>query len=328
MKTVLRLSLLVLLIAVLAAAYLWWQEQQRDAEPPPVAQLPAAPGEAPAPASPGAPGGPRYPVPAPTDVPAVPASPLPSPEQQAAEEAHMPEAAPPAEPLPALNESTTVITQILGGMFGEDVLAALFNSDEFVRRFVVTVDSLPERKLPRQYLLFKRVPGQFLVAGEGDARSISPDNAARYAPYAQLAMRLETQRLVNLYARFYPLFQEAYAELGKPNAYFNDRVVEVIDNLLATPYIAEPIPVVQPKVFYLYADPELEALSAGQKALLRMGAANAAQVKAKLRALRLALANEPAPGDVEDDANDAAGTDAGDAAGQSTVPAAPALKVE
>lgn len=325
MKTVLRLSLLVLLIAVLAAAYLWWQEQQRGAEPSPVAQLPVAPGEMPAPATPAAP---RYPVPAPTDIPAEPASPLPSPEQQAAEEAQMPEAAPPAEPLPALNESTTVITQILGGMFGEDVLAALFNSDEFVRRFVATVDSLPEKKLPRQHLLFKRVPGQFLVAGEGDGRSISPDNAARYAPYAQLATRLETQRLVNLYARFYPLFQEAYAELGKPNAYFNDRVVEVIDNLLATPDVAEPIPVVQPKVFYLYADPELEALSAGQKALLRMGAENAAQIKTKLRALRLALANEPAPGDVEDAADDEAAGDAGDAAGQSTVPAAPALQVE
>lgn len=325
MKTVVRMSLLVLLVAVLAAVYLWWQEQQRGAEPPPVAQLPAVPGETPAPASPA---GPRYPVPAPTDVPAEPASPLPSPEQQATEEVQMPEAAPPVEPLPALNQSTTVITQILGGMFGEDVLAALFNSDEFVRRLVVTVDSLPEQKLPRQHLLFKRVPGTFLVAGEGAGQSISPENAARYAPYAQLAMRIETQRLVNLYARFYPLFQEAYAELGKPNAYFNDRMVEVIDNLLATPDVVEPIPVVQPKVFYLYADPELEALSAGQKALLRMGATNAAQVKAKLRALRLALANEPAPGDVEDAAEDEAAGDAGNAAGQDAAPATPALKVE
>lgn len=328
MKTVLRLTLLVLVITALAAGYLWWQARQRGAEPPPVAELPRAPGEVPAPGVSGAPAEPRYPVPAPGEVPAEPASPLPSPEGQAAPDASMPEAAPPAEPLPSLNESTTVITQILSGMFGEDALAALFYSDEFVRRFVVTVDSLAEKKLPRQRLLFKRVPGQFLVADEGGQRSIDPGNAARYAPYAQLATRIETQRLVNLYARFYPLFQEAYAELGRPNAYFNDRVVEVIDNLLATPDVAEPIPVVQPKVFFLYADPELEALSAGQKALLRMGSANAAQVKAKLRALRLALANEPAPGDVEDDAADDAGNDAGDAAGQSAVPAAPTLQVE
>jgi hypothetical protein len=47
---------------------------------------------------------------------------------------------------------------------------------------------------------------------------------------------------------------------------------------------------VQPGVQYQYADPKIEALSAGQKALIRMGSANAAAVKEKLRALRAALA--------------------------------------
>jgi len=46
---------------------------------------------------------------------------------------------------------------------------------------------------------------------------------------------------------------------------------------------------VQPKVFYEYADPKLEVLSAGQKILLRMGSANAEQIKAKLREIRQAL---------------------------------------
>ncbi|HEY9199375.1 MAG TPA: DUF3014 domain-containing protein, partial [Gammaproteobacteria bacterium] len=193
------------------------------------------------------------------------------------------------EPLPPLNESTGAVTDVLTGMFGADALSALFNSDEFVRRFVVTVDNLSSPKLPRQNLLFKRVAGPFAVTGEGDQRVIALENAARYAPYVELATRVETQRLVNIYERFYPLFQEAYAELGAPDAYFNDRVVEVIDHLLDTPVVAEPIPVVQPKVFYLYADPGLEALSAGQKILLRMGSANAERIKSKLRDLRAAL---------------------------------------
>jgi len=50
-----------------------------------------------------------------------------------------------------------------------------------------------------------------------------------------------------------------------------------------------PIALVQPGVQYQYADPKLEALSAGQKAMLRMGSANAAVVREKLRALRAAL---------------------------------------
>jgi hypothetical protein len=68
--------------------------------------------------------------------------------------------------------------------------------------------------------------------------------------------------------------------------YFNDRLVQVIDNLLETPEVKAPIKLVQPKVFYEYADPSLESRSAGQKLLLRMGPANAEIIKGKLRELR------------------------------------------
>jgi hypothetical protein len=46
-------------------------------------------------------------------------------------------------------------------------------------------------------------------------------------------------------------------------------------------------------VFYKFADPELESLSAGQKIMIRMGPQNAEKVKAKLRALRRELAARP-----------------------------------
>jgi hypothetical protein len=45
---------------------------------------------------------------------------------------------------------------------------------------------------------------------------------------------------------------------------------------------------------YRYADPELEARSAGQKVLMRIGNANAAVVKDKLRAIRRELVSAPA----------------------------------
>jgi len=149
-------------------------------------------------------------------------------------------------------------------------------------------------------LLVNRVRGPFAVTGEGGQLLIAPENAARYAPYVQLAGHIDTQQLVDVYVRFYPLFQEAYAELGMPNAYFNDRLVDVIDHLLDTPTVGEPIRLVQPKVFYEYADPKLEALSAGQKILLRMGSANAEQIKAKLREIRQALTSVSPPRGDED----------------------------
>jgi len=60
----------------------------------------------------------------------------------------------------------------------------------------------------------------------------------------------------------------------------------VIDDLLKAPDVQGPIELVQPRVFYEYKDRDLEARSAGQKLLIRMGPANAAIIKAKLRELR------------------------------------------
>jgi DUF3014 family protein len=90
----------------------------------------------------------------------------------------------------------------------------------------------------------------------------------------------------------YPLFQQAYQELGYPKKYFNDRLVQVIDHMLATPSIKEPVALVRPKVLYEFEDPELEDLSAGQKIMIRIGPENAAAMKAKLREIRQELATE------------------------------------
>ena len=96
------------------------------------------------------------------------------------------------------------------------------------------------------------------------------------------------------YRRFYPLFQKAYEQLGYPDAYFNDRLVEVIDHLLEAPVPAEPILLVRPNVLYVFADPELEALSSGQKLMLRMGPDNSANLKRFLDQFRDRLtANRP-----------------------------------
>jgi hypothetical protein len=86
-----------------------------------------------------------------------------------------------------------------------------------------------------------------------------------------------------------PLFQQAYEDLGNPNRLFNARLLEVIDHLLQTPDVREPVRLVRPSVYYKYADPKLESLSSGQKLLIRMGPENAGAIKAKLREIQAAL---------------------------------------
>lgn len=192
---------------------------------------------------------------------------------------------PPAEDLPPLDQSDAQFLTAISPVFGAQGLAALAPED-LIRRIVVTVDNLPRPKLPAKLLPFKPVPEAFVTTGEGESRFIAALNAARYSAYVQVARTVNPEKLVSVYAQFYPLFQRAYEELGYPKSYFNDRLVEAIDNMLATPELEEPLRVVQPKVFFQFADAELAERSAGQKILLRMGRENAATIKARLREIR------------------------------------------
>lgn len=193
------------------------------------------------------------------------------------------------EPLPELDDSDDTLERALVALIGELMSEELWQLDGFVRRVVVTVDNLLQPQLPQRFLPIKPPGGAVLTAGESDRLRLSEENYRRYSRYVRLLDALDTQAVVRVYVRFYPLFQEAYRELGYPDAYFNDRVVEAIDSLLAAPEPQEPIRLVQPSVMYKYADPELEALPAGQKMMIRMGPENAARVKAKLRELRAEL---------------------------------------
>jgi hypothetical protein len=192
----------------------------------------------------------------------------------------------PAPSLPGIAEADDVMRELLFLLGNQKKLIELFHLDHFIQRFVVTVDNLPHKDLPRLQLPVKGATGLFLVQGEKDREVISPYNSRRYPLFVDLAEALDSRRLVDIYVRNYPLFQKAYIDLGYPSAYFNDRLVEVIDHLLETPEVQEPIRLERPGVLYRFADPELEACSAGQKILLRIGSDNAARLKAKLKELR------------------------------------------
>ena len=146
---------------------------------------------------------------------------------------------------------------------------------------MATIDNLPRSKVAPRLLPVQPTPGGLSATTAGDNLVIAPDNSARYAHVVALVHAIDTKQLVAVYVHFYPLFQQAYRELGYPDGYFNDRLVAVIDHLLATPSVKTPIALVQPKVLYQYAEPELEALSAGQKAMIRVGPDNAAVLKAR-----------------------------------------------
>lgn len=194
-----------------------------------------------------------------------------------------------AQPLPALSDSDAAVRDTLAGLLDGKSWEALFYPDRMIRRIVATVDNLPRKKAPVRMLPVRPAPRAFVTASAGNEVVIGRDNSIRYAPYMTIVQAVDTQKLVAAYVRFYPLFQRAYEELGYPKGYFNDRLVEALDDMLNAPDIKGPIRVEQRKVFYQFVDPDLEARSAGQKIMLRIGAENAATLKAKLREIRQEL---------------------------------------
>jgi hypothetical protein len=238
----------LLVLALAGAAFYWWQRSERPYLPPEKkAEAPAA-----------QPAGPKYPV---ATEPATP-------------------------PLPALNASDPAANEAVGELLGAPVVQRFLNVDNLVRNFVATVDNLPRESVAQRLNPVKPLGGNFVTRGKDGTLAIAPENSARYLPLVRIAQTLDAKRVTALYVRFYPLFQQAYEELGYPGKYFNDRLVEAIDDLLEAPEIDKPIALTVPHVLYEYADPELESRSAGQKIMMRVGRGNEAILKDKLRELR------------------------------------------
>ncbi len=216
----------------------------------------------------------------------VPASPAPPAIQNP-----VPGAGTSEQSLPALGASDQPLHDSLGALIGRKAIDMLFKPEQIIRHLVVTIDNLPRKRTAVELRPTKPLPGTLMANGDEQHGTLDPANYQRYAPMMQVVKTTDTKQLVGLYFHYYPLFQQSYQDLGYPNGYFNDRLVAVIDDLLATPDVNGDIQLVRPNVMYQFADPNLEDLSAGQKALLRMGPENAALVKNKLRELRAQIVN-------------------------------------
>ena len=265
---VITLGVLALLLGA-GAGWYWWQRQARAVPvavaPPPAIAPQAVPPSAPAASEPRI----RHPIEAPADP--TPAGP---------------------------RDVATVLTDLVG----KKAALSMLQLDDFPRRFVATVDNLGGARAPARLWPVVPAAGRFGVERRDDVESIAAGNADRYAAFLTFVDSVEPRRAASVYRTLYPEFQQAYEELGYPGRYFNDRLVEVIDLLLATPELAVaprvhlppingPVRPERPWVLYEFDDPALDRLASGQKMLLRMGPAAERRMKARLLEFRRLIAS-------------------------------------
>ncbi len=264
-RTVLWIVAALLFAAAGGGYYIWRQSNRAGPPPPPVAEEPAQPS---------------------TPVKKEPEI------QHPIEQAQVPASTEAkAKPLPELGQSDAMALSALSTALGS--VPEFVIPKDLIRRVVATIDNLPRNKLAQQVLPVRPVSGRFLTSGQDEGTAIGANNSARYATHVSAFEAIDADNLAAQYVRFYPLFQQAYKELGYPSGYFNDRLVNTIDHLLAAPSVPPPVKLVSPKVLYEFADTELEQRSAGQKLMIRIGPDNAERVKAKLREVRRALTRKP-----------------------------------
>ncbi len=260
------LKLLIGIIVLVGLGVVGWL--YRDALFPPDAPVATPAVEAPAPSATAADAGPKYPVPETT------------PTDAAARE---------LVPLPPLDDSDAFFLLEIANAF-HPAFEALLVREAVIDRLVATLDNLPRGKIADTIRPVDRLPDAFDANVDADGTFVL--NSASYLRYDAIVAQIyyaDPDTVYDIYRRFYPLFQKAYERLGYPDAYFNDRLVEVIDHLLASPQPGGPIVLVRPNVLWEFADPDLEALSSGHKLMLRMGPDNAATLKRVLEKFRARL---------------------------------------
>lgn len=210
---------------------------------------------------------------------------------------------------PVSNEPPLAAADIgaaLVDLVGNKAVQSLLQTEDFPRRFVATVDNLGRSHAPPLLWPVNPTEGRFMADERDGVTLVNPDNSMRYTAFVLLVETVNIERAVRLYHRIYPLLQQAFVDLGFPDRSFHARLLEVIDVLLATPPVPEPlavrltevkgpIPSTRPWVRYEFDDPELEALASGQKILLRSGPVNERRLKARLAELRKALTAAGAP---------------------------------
>ena len=210
------------------------------------------------------------------------------------------EAAPEQPPLPPLADSDPVAVEALSGLVGSEPVQQYVVSEDVIPRLVATLDALSGKQVPASIKAVEGPGGNFQATADEQPDSVirnaagdpipqyvvDPVNYRRYTPNVEMLEAADTADIVASYQDYRPLFEEAFSQLGYPDGDFDQRLRSLIDELLATPDVSGPVRLIKPEAYYLYADEELESLTAGQKVLLRMGPDNAARVKAKLTELR------------------------------------------
>ncbi len=178
------------------------------------------------------------------------------------------EGAPLAFPPVGLADSDPAVREFAAALSANPEFAKWLLTKDLIRKFVVAVDNVANGLSPKPHVDFFSPAGGFRVVRTKTGTFIDEAAYARYTPVAGVAASIDA----------------AY-----PGVDFGETLVRAMAELLEVPVVEGPIGLEQKILSYAMTDASLEALSAAQKQLLRMGPKGVRAVQGKVRELAAAL---------------------------------------
>jgi hypothetical protein len=194
--------------------------------------------------------------------------------------------------LPPLDQSDAIVRQLVAQLTSNPRIAAWLATSDLIRMFTVGVQNIAEGSTPAARFAVLRPASAFEAIGTGRLQ-IAPRSYQRYDDLAAAAASIDAAGAARLYTMLKPRIEEAYRDLGFPDAPFDRALERALVSLLQVPAVDGPVLIEAKGIGYAFADPALEGLTPAQKQLLRTGPSNVRIIQSSLRRIALALGIPP-----------------------------------
>lgn len=191
--------------------------------------------------------------------------------------------------LPPLDDTDALVRQLVDRLSSHPTVAAWLTTDGLILNFVVVTSRIANGQTPVAELRSLGPTPPFRIRRSGDDRFVDPSSYRRYDRHAAAVSSLDARGTARLYATLKPRIDEAYGRLGYRNADFDPVLERAIVELLNVPVVEGDIELVPHGTVYGFADDRLQAMSAAQKQLFRMGPQNVRTIQGKLREIASSL---------------------------------------
>ncbi len=167
-----------------------------------------------------------------------------------------------------------------------EVMGSVLQSEDLIRKVTTAVELMSMERNPGKMLHFLRPDDGFkTVKNESGQVTLSPENYKRYDRLVTSFESLDTDLVAAYYVKMAPVFETAYGELGNGDQAREQKFEDIYKRIMAIKVPEEPVELIGGPQIYIFADEQLEARTALEKAFIRMGPQNTRRIQTKLQAV-------------------------------------------